>query len=392
MARIKMTKTKLDSIYWYKHENKKKFAYRYKYYDKLGKRREKTMQGFDSIEQAERALIEVKAKILDGNISLVQNDHLTVAQLNEMYVEANKANWKPTSERNHNYVMKNYILNAIGHYKIKNVTNLIIQRELFDPLIQSKFKEGSLNSIYRRLNAIFSFAVKNEILDRKKFHAPNLKSAEESIKRNAISIKEIEKILEVARTKYKITHYTCLSLLFLTGMRVGELRALQWETDIDFKNNFIHINKTKDRYGSRKPKTKNSYRKFPMNENIKKILLDYKTWYDQIMETYSFRNPKGHVFVTYAGEPLGERYLTRIIDLICERENIPHFTPHYLRHTFVSIQLSNNVPITTVAALVGDTPETIYKTYAHSFEKDEIYASNIMDEIITLNPFDEIKN
>lgn len=118
-----------------------------------------------------------------------------------------------------------------------------------------------------------------------------------------------------------------------------------------------------------------------MNENIKKILLDYKTWYDQIMETYSFRNPQGHVFVTYAGEPLGERYLKRIIDLICKRENIPHFTPHYLRHTFVSIQLSNNVPITTVAALVGDTPETIYKIYAHSFDKDEIYASNIMDEL-----------
>ncbi len=99
----------------------------------------------------------------------------------------------------------------------------------------------------------------------------------------------------------------------------------------------------------------------------------------------------GHVIVTYAGDPIGERYLKRIIDLICERENILHFTPHYLRHTFVSIQLSNNVPITTVAALVGDTPETIYKIYAHSFEKDEIQASNIMDEIISLNPFNEIK-
>jgi len=41
--------------------------------------------------------------------------------------------------------------------------------------------------------------------------------------------------------------------LFLTGMRVGELRALQWETDIDFENNLIHINKTKDRFGSRSP-------------------------------------------------------------------------------------------------------------------------------------------
>ena len=101
------------------------------------------------------------------------------------------------------------------------------------------------------------------------------------------------------------------------------------------------------------------------------------------MENCGFRNPHGHVFITYAVEPIGERYLKRIIDLICEREKISHFTPHYLRHTFVTIQLSNNMPISTVATLVGDTPETIYKVYAHPFEKDEVHASNLMDEIIT---------
>ena len=204
-------------------------------------------------------------------------------------------------------------------------------------------------------------------------------------------INEVTEILEIARTKYKITHYTCLSLLFLTGMRVGELRALQWETDIDFENNLIHINKTKDRFGSRSPKTKNSYRKFPMNESIKTILLDYQKWYEEIMETCKFRNPEGHVIITYAGEPIGERYLKRIIDLICERENTTYFTPHFLRHTFVTIQLSNNIPVSTVAALVGDTPETIYKVYAHSFAKDEVHASNLMDEIINLSSFEKTK-
>lgn len=104
------------------------------------------------------------------------------------------------------------------------------------------------------------------------------------------------------------------------------------------------------------------------------------------METYKFRNPEGHVIITYAGEPIGERYLKRIIDLMCERENITYFTPHFLRHTFVT-QLSNNI----VAALVGDTPKTIYKVYAHSFAKDEVHASNLMDEIINLSSFEKLK-
>lgn len=126
-----------------------------------------------------------------------------------------------------------------------------------------------------------------------------------------------------------------------------------------------------------------------MNENIKNILPNYKKWYDKIMENDKFRNPNGCVIVTYAGEPIGERYLKRIIDLICEREKINHFTPHYLRHTFVSIQLSNNIPVSTVASLVGDTPETIYKVYAHSFEKDIVHASHLMDEIVNLSSFGE---
>ncbi|MCZ2258265.1 tyrosine-type recombinase/integrase [Sporosarcina sp. G11-34] len=287
--------------------------------------------------------------------------------------------------------MKNYVLNAIGLRKIKNVNNLVVQKNLIDPLIKRGFKQGTLMSIYRRLNAIFMFAIKHEMLDRKRFSTPNLKGATESIKRNALSVSEVTKILDVARTKYKITHYTALSLLFLTGMRAGELRALRWESDIDFENEVIRIRRTKDRYGPRSPKTKNSYRTFPINQNIKNLLLAYKEWYEHAMAPYQFRNPLGYVFVTYAGEPLGERYMKRIIDLLCEREEIPHFTPHYLRHTFVTIQLSNKIPISTVAALVGDTSETIYKVYAHSFEKDEIQASSLMDELVSLESFEKEK-
>lgn len=235
--------------------------------------------------------------------------------------------------------MDNYVLGAIGRTKIKNVNNLLVQKKLIDPLIKRGFKEGTLIAIYRRLNATFMFALKNEILDRKRFSTPNLKGAVESIKRNALFVNEVTKILDVARTKYKITHYTALSLLFLTGMRIGELRPLRWESDIDFENEIIHIRRTKDRFGPKGPKTKNSYRTFPMNENIKSILLGYKEWYEHAMAPYQFRYALGYLFVTYAGEPLGKPYMKRIIDLLCEREENPHFTPHYFRHTFVTIQL-----------------------------------------------------
>lgn len=328
MARVKMTKTKIDSIYWYKQDTGKKFAYRYKYYDQHGGRREKTKQGFESIEKAERSLIEVKAAILDGNVSYVENDNLTVHQLNTIYIKASVTNWKPTTERGHTYTMEKYVLSAIGHRKIKNVNNIVIQKDLIDPLIKIGLKEGTLISIYRRQNAIFMFAIKNEILDRKRFSAPNLKGATEGVKRNALTVNQVTKILEVARTRYKITHYTALSLLFLTGIRVGELRALQWENDIDFESKIITISETRNRFGARSPKTKNSYREFPMSENINNLLLAYKEWHEQPMAPYQFRNPLA-MYYHY----LRRRTPWRTVHEACDRldmrkrKNYPLLTP-----------------------------------------------------------------
>lgn len=73
------------------------------------------------------------------------------------------------------------------------------------------------------------------------------------------------------------------------------MRALQWETDIDFENNLIQISKTKDRYGSLEhQRLKSSYCKFPINENTGSILLNYKSGIiKKMMATCVFRNPQG---------------------------------------------------------------------------------------------------
>lgn len=64
-----------------------------------------------------------------------------------------------------------------------------------------------------------------------------------------------------------------------------------------------------------------------MNKGIKKVLLEYKVWFAEKMLRFGFRNPEGYVIVNYAGNPVGERFLKRIIDLVFEREKITHFPP-----------------------------------------------------------------
>lgn len=72
------------------------------------------------------------------------------------------------------------------------------------------------------------FAVKNEILDRKRFSPPNLKGATESVKRNALTVNQVMKILEAARTEYKITHYL-INPAILTAMYLLPTQANRLE-------------------------------------------------------------------------------------------------------------------------------------------------------------------
>lgn len=77
-----MAKSKIDKdIYSYKNKKKQKlWAYHYRYYDALGKRREKAKQGFKTEKEAYRSLLEIKKDILNGNVRKVEYSNLTASK------------------------------------------------------------------------------------------------------------------------------------------------------------------------------------------------------------------------------------------------------------------------------------------------------------------------
>lgn len=59
---------------------------------------------------------------------------------------------------------------------------------------------------------------------------------------------------------------------------------------------------------------------------------------------------------------------------------------HSLRHSFVSLLISNGLDFVNVASLAGDTIEIISKHYAHSFAERRAAAMNIVgDSFAQLN-------
>lgn len=385
MAREKYFRTKKEDIYYYLNSHgEKRFAYRFKYYDHNKKRMEKNGKSYLTERDAERALIEVKADILDGNISYVQSSNLTLKDWMLQYRDIRSKRWKISTITHYNESIENHVIPLIGHNKLTKLTNLIIQEEFVDPLIEKGLKKATIQNILRVLNAALNYAVSREILKRNPITELNYDDAEEIKRDQYYSEEELNEFLAAVKKNNSPTRIAIFYTLAMTGMRRGEAMGLYW-SDIDFVNKTISITKTRDRYGERSPKTKRSIRKVHINDVLTAELKSYYNW--TVKEKWKCGiEPKNDdiVFITVRGlQPIAGSYTKDAMRFISDKYNVRRIKTHGLRHTFASILLSRNIPLITVAEMLGDHPTTVNNIYAHSLVKKETEASELLNFIVT---------
>lgn len=151
-------------------------------------------------------------------------------------------------------------------------------------------------------------------------------------------------------------YYVMTSIAGYTGLRIGEVLGLTY-SDIDLKNNKIKINKqfnlkNDGTYGLKKTKTISSNRELYFPNILKNIIVQFYS--DIPLST------EGRLF--YRINSMAN-ISTQIADVY--RSLGYDMTFHALRHSYATIMLSQGVDIKTVAALLGDTVNTIMNTYIH---------------------------
>ena len=152
-------------------------------------------------------------------------------------------------------------------------------------------------------------------------------------------------------------------LALCTGMRIGEVCALQWE-DVDFTQRIITVRhtvgriyncelKTTERIHT-SPKTKNSCREIPIS---KQLFQSLKTVRKQSQSPYVVGTS------TLSKEPRSYRdYFSRLL----KRLNIPHLVFHGLRHTFATRCIESQCDYKTVSVILGHSNvATTLNLYVH---------------------------
>ncbi|MBU5594875.1 site-specific integrase [Amphibacillus sp. MSJ-3] len=383
---MKLNKTKIDDeiYYYFLKSGEKRWMYRHKYYDTLGKRREKKKSGFKSEKQALKALLKLKADLLDGNVKKVEHDQMTVSQWFDIWFDAYKSNWGVKTVARRKEIVENQIKPLIGKRKIAKLDRSTYIREFINPLLE-KYSPGSVYMYHRIFSIGINAAVNDERIPRNRFK--NIKIKKDEKLKNFLTPDELN-ILLVTADKFSPNRSIFIWILAYTGMRKGESLGLKWD-DIDFNKKTISIKRTRDEYGVRLPKTRNSYRVIKVDDILLNRLRSYRTWCKEIkLKNGKKLHENDYVIISIqSGEPIGDRFTYKFFNLMYDDLkkqgiNLKRITPHGLRHTHATILINNGVPAKTVADKLGNTVEMVYKVYVHSFDEMEEKALDIFNNAL----------
>ena len=159
----------------------------------------------------------------------------------------------------------------------------------------------------------------------------------------------------------------------MTGLRRGELMALQWD-DLNFKTGVLNVNKqvydVRGQLQISTPKTKNSVRKIVLPPAVVEVLREYKK---TVNSRWMFPSP------VKKDCPITPGVVRRRLQFILEHAGCKHVRFHDLRHTFATHALTSGVDVKTLSGILGHTNASFtLDTYTHVTSDMQKQASSIV--------------
>lgn len=177
---------------------------------------------------------------------------------------------------------------------------------------------------------------------------------------NILSKEEIIRLIQVTKN---LKHRVCITLLYSSGLRIGELLNLRLK-DLDFDRNLLRVEMSKGR--------KDRY--VPLAKSILPMLKNYLNTYEP--KFYLIENDINN---TKYAQTTVRTFLKRNLEIAQIKK---HVTPHTLRHSYATHLLESGTDIRYIQTLLGHyRPETTM-IYTHVQSEDLQKINNPLDLIV----------
>ncbi|HEU3687529.1 site-specific integrase [Streptococcus pneumoniae] len=243
--------------------------------------------------------------------------------------------------------------------------------------------------VRHRLRGIFNYAVQYSYIENNEVDYTTIpqkpKTLEELEKKrnNFLTMQEIKALVDVLnRREYHQKYADMVLVLTLTGMRYGELTALQLK-NIDFENNKIEITGNFDSVNKIKtlPKTTNSIRTIKVSESVIEAI---QRQIVRLSERFQPLSSDDYIFCFEKwNQPTTTACFIQILKKYGKQAKIEkNLSSHIFRHSHISFLAESGLPIKSIMDRVGHSnAKMTLEIYSHTTEDMEDKLVNKLDTI-----------
>lgn len=340
-----------------------------------GKDRYTTRRGFKTKKEA--LLCEAKIKTEIATNGLLNTEVTTFKEIYELWYEGYQHTIKESTLLVNQHIF-DLLLAKLENMQIKKLTLPYCQKIINN--YSKKFSLAVLKKIKIYGSMILDYAVKMKVIYDNPMKDVLLPKPKDDItsddKDKYYSKEELKKFLTLVDNENDIKLTAMFRVLAFTGIRKGELQALNWD-DIDFTNNTININKTLALNTEKKvvvqtPKSKSSIRSISIDEQTANIL---KRWKLKQRERFLMIGTRIKKYQPCFTEEVTNSYLylnfmNANLKRICKKHDFKEIKVHGFRHTHCSLLFESGFTIQEVQDRLGHSDlKTTMSIYAHVTEK-----------------------
>ncbi len=334
---------------------KRRNRYVLDYYDLEGKRVRETLPSGTTKKQAKDKLREIEDQLEKGNY--IPDKQVPIfKEVAKAWLEYKKLNLRASTFSVYEGHVNNHF-DDFNDLKVRKITTAKIEK-----FISDRQKEGmnilTLRKILVTLNQIMSYSVRHRYIDYnpvREAERPRGQGDEKKAKIRVLRPSEINSFLDAVKDQ---KHKIFFKLAIMSGARQGELIGLKW-SDVDWKNNQIHIKRTFNNQQWFDVKTSTSDRRIDLGPSM---MADLKKW-----KLASKPNKLDLVFPNEAGQPMNHNNMTaRYFFPALTKAEIEKIRFHDLRHTYASLLIEQGENIKYIQSQLGHSSPTVtLNVYAH---------------------------
>ena len=333
-----------------------------------------------------QAAVLLQEKI-NKKISTKQVESITFEEIYNLFYNSWSKTVKASTKHNYTFVDATMKKEIPSNNLLANIDRRYIQSKI-ENIIDSK----GYHTAYRvrsRLKSIFDYAVQYSYIQNNEVDYTVIPKKPETLedvekKRNKfLTMEEIKALVDALNNRpYQQKYADMVTVLALTGMRYGELTALQLK-NIDFENNKIEITGNFDSINKIKtlPKTARSIRTILVSDAVIKAIQRQVV---RLTERYKPLKDDDYIFCLEVwNSPITLSSFIQIIKKYGEKAGIKkNLSSHIFRHSHISYLAEAGLPIKSIMDRVGHAnAKMTLEIYSHTTKDMEDKLVKTLDSV-----------